>query len=756
VKKFLLISCLLLAACGNNPAAQRDKYFKNGQKYLDAGKYEEASIEFRNALRADNGHIPSFLALAETFQKQGNHQNAIQAYQQVVKLDGKNVSAKLRLGNYMLSAAARKPDLFKQAQQLAEEALKVEPSNVNVLILLGNAYSGQNSSDPAIQQFVKALSLDPGNLSAMIGLAAAYFGKKDMERAEATFKEALQRHPKEVSAHLATASFYAAGQRPQETENQLKQAFDLAPSDPRCLYSLANFYLSAKRKTEAEGVFKLAIEKRPNDREPRWGLSGFYLQQGDFDKSIQELNGILKVSKGDRAARLRLAEIYIDRGKEDKAVECIKTLLDANKNDAQAHFLQGLIFRRHQEFDKALTEFETALKLDASILPAYLEKASLQLIRGDLDACGSTLKAALQKNSGYLPARGAYAKLLLARQQPQEALQEAQKVLDAMPGNEDALTARAETLRSSNRLEESKKDWIQLCEMHPKKSQYWHRLGVVEAMQSNNEAALTHFRKAVELTPSFTTAINDMLFLHMKQKRFETALSELDSLAKKGTPADEIHRFRGQVFLAKGDPSAAESEFRKTIEINPQSYQTYILLGQLSMRRNDLPNAIREVDQLIARNGKMPAAQLLKGYYLQLAKDIPGAIASYRKALELDPENVVAGNNLAWLLCEGNANLEEALSLAKNAKKKAPEDPEIAETLGWIYYKMKNYTLAVYQLQQSVGNRKQPQAEHYYRLGMAFSGKGDAPKAKQTLRKALELNPKFKGAEEARKILAQP
>lgn len=754
MKRLLIFALVIsLTACSRDPRVLRDKYYASAQKYLENKKYEEASIEFRNALRADKGHIPSYLGIAKAFQQMGDHQNAIAAFREVIKLDSKNVAAKLQLANYTLAAAVQNPDLFKQVQQLAEEALKIEPSNVEALVLLGNAYGGLKNPDLAIAQFEKALSLDPANMSARISLAAAYFGKKDVEKAGSTFSEALQKHPKEIGVHLAAATFYAATQRPQEAETQLKQAFDLAPSDPRCLYSLANFYLSAKRTAEAEGVFKQAIQRKPNDREPRWGLSSFYLQQGDFDKGIQELNNLLSLNKDDRATKLRLAELYMNRSNEAKAGEYVAALLAANKNDAQAHFLQGQILRRGRQFDKALAEFETALKLDASILPAYLEKANLQLMRGELDASESTLKAALQRNSGYLLARGAYAKLLMAQQKPQEALAEAQKVLETMPGNEDALAARAEAFRASGRLEESKKDWTRLCELQPQNHLYWHRLGIVEVMQSNNDAALAHFRKALELSPSFTAAINDLIYLHLTQKRFDAALSELDSLAKKSAPADEIHKFRGQVFLAKGDNGAAEAEFRKTIEINPQSYQTYIMLGQLSLQQNDLPKAIREVDQLIAKNGKLAAAHLLKGYYLQLSKDASGAIASYRKAHELDPENIVAGNNLAWLLCEGNTNLEEALSLAKDAKKRAPDDPEIAETLGWTYYKLKNYTLAVDQLVFSVNTRKQPTAEHYYRLGMAYFAKGDKVLAKQTLRKSLELDTKFPGADEARKIV---
>lgn len=156
----LFILLALVAGCSKDPKVQRDKYFASGEKYFNSQKYEAASIEFRNALRLDKGHIPSYLGIAKAFQQMGDHQNAIAAFQQAIKIDSKNVKAKVQLSNYMLTAAAQNRDLFKRAQQLMEEVLKVEPSNVEALILLGNAYSGQNNSDMAIQQFEKALSLD--------------------------------------------------------------------------------------------------------------------------------------------------------------------------------------------------------------------------------------------------------------------------------------------------------------------------------------------------------------------------------------------------------------------------------------------------------------------------------------------------------------------------------------------------------------------------------------------------------------------
>jgi tetratricopeptide (TPR) repeat protein len=751
---FVLLVLVAAAGCSRDPKALRDKYFASGQKYLDDKRFEEASIEFRNAIRVDKEHVPSYLGIAKAFQGIGDHQNAIGAFQQVIRMDNKNVEARLQIGEYLLAGGARETDLFKQAQQMAEESLQVDPANVKALTLLGNALSAQGEVDKAIEQFEKALSKDPENLKATLDLAVQY-RKKDITKAESLFKEALRKHPEAIEARLAIAFFYASENKMQEAEAHLRKAFDMNSADQRSLYALATFYISAKKPAEAENVFKEAIARKPQEREPRWGLAGFYLQQGRIDLSITALNELLKVKPEDTAALLRLAEIYLSQNNPAKAEENVRAVLATRKNDAQAHYLQGKILVRRQEFDKAMSEFENSIKLDESLLPAYLEKASLQFMRNDLDACESTLTAVLQRDKDYLPAHAAYSKLLSVRQRPQDALQQAQEVLAQSPNNEDALVGRANAFSMLGKLQESKRDWMELCQMRPQNPIYLHRLGVVEVLLSDPASALVHFHKALEIQPDLIPAINDILYLYLKNKQYDAAFAELDRLAKTASPQDEIHRFRGQAYLLKGDMDGAEKEFRKVIEVNPQNYQTYILLGQLNMQRNNVAQAIKDVDQLIARNGNLSPAYLMKAFYLEANKDINGAMANYRKSLELDKENPVAANNLAWLLCEKNQNLEEALKLAQAARKKVPNDPDVADTLGWIYFRMKNYTLAVDQLTFSINNRKESKPEQYFRLGAALHAKGDDMLAKQTLRKALELKPVFEGSDEARAILKQ-
>lgn len=754
IKVFVFILALsFLAGCKKDPRAARDKFYASGQKYLDNKKYEEAAIEFRNALRVDKGHIPSILGIAKAFRQMGDAQNAIAAYQQIIKLDGKNVEARIQLGQFLIAGGMSNPELFKRAQTMAEEILKIDPANVEGHILLGNAYAGQKDVDKSIAELEKALSLDPVNMNGMLNLGMAQLRKSDVTQAEATFKKALQKYPDTKQPYLALATFYLATKRFPEAEANFKKAFDLAPADPQCLYTLVGFYMSAKRQDDAEKVFKEAIARKPKEREPWWGLADFYLQLGQADKGMAALQEVLKLSKNDRPAELRLADLYLRQNNDAKAQESINAVLAENKNDAEAHYLQGRLLIKRSDTDKALAEFETAIKASPSFVLPYLEKANLLLNRGDLENAQTTLETVLQRDQKNLLARGALARVLALRLRSRDAFQQAEEVLTAMPANEDALIARADAMRLEGKPAEAKKDYLKLTELKPQNALYWHWLGALEASMGDESAGLAHIRKAVELKPDLTVAINDILYLFAKSKKYDAALAELDRLAKTSAPRDEIHRFRGQVYLAKGDSTSAEAEFRKTIELNPQNYQTYMLLGDLNMQRNNVAQAVKEADQLIARNPKLSAAYMLKGYYLQVGKDIPGAAASYRKALDVDSGNPLAANNLAWLLCENAGNIDEALALAQAAKKKAPDEPEIADTLGWIYYRMKNYTMAVDQLLFSVNNRKQPTAESYYHLGMAYYGQGNLSAAKQTLKKALEVNPNFAGAQDARNIL---
>jgi Flp pilus assembly protein TadD len=114
----------------------------------------------------------------------------------------------------------------------------------------------------------------------------------------------------------------------------------------------------------------------------------------------------------------------------------------------------------------------------------------------------------------------------------------------------------------------------------------------------------------------------------------------------------------------------------------------------------------------------------------------------------------VAANNLAWLLSESGGNIDEALKWAQVSKEKAPGDPAVTDTLGWIYMKKNNPSLAIAEFREATS--KAPKNPLYlYHLGFAQYKAGDTRQAEITLRNALDQKLDFPGIEDARRILSE-
>ena len=103
-------------------------------------------------------------------------------------------------------------------------------------------------------------------------------------------------------------------------------------------------------------------------------------------------------------------------------------------------------------------------------------------------------------------------------------------------------------------------------------------------------------------------------------------------------------------------------------------------------------------------------------------------------------------------MAEKGGNIDEALSYAQIAKERMPQSAVVMDTLGWIFYLKGSYLNAIAELRDSVELAPDNATIHYH-LGLAYHKNNQQDEAKESLEKALEIAPNFKGAEDARKIL---
>lgn len=108
-------------------------------------------------------------------------------------------ATRVQLGNMYFDA-----ERFVEASRWYEEALKIEPGNVNASTDLGITYYYRNEPDRALAQFERSLAVDPKHSKTLlnIGIVRA-FGKQDLEGAAKAWQRVLELAPDSPEARAA-------------------------------------------------------------------------------------------------------------------------------------------------------------------------------------------------------------------------------------------------------------------------------------------------------------------------------------------------------------------------------------------------------------------------------------------------------------------------------------------------------------------------------------------------------------------------
>jgi tetratricopeptide (TPR) repeat protein len=133
--------------------------------------------------------------------------------------------------------------------------------------------------------------------------------------------------------------------------------------------------------------------------------------------------------------------------------------------------------------------------------------------------------------------------------------------------------------------------------------------------------------------------------------------------------------------------------------------------------------------------------------------DLIGAEAAYKQAIRLDPKNVAALNNAAWLLADRGAGLDEALDFARRATTLQPENALLSDTLGWVYRARKDFSNAIKAFERAIKLAPKLPEPHYH-LGLALTDAGKAADARAEFERALKLGLGEPQASDARKRVA--
>jgi len=232
-------------------------------------------------------------------------------------------------------------------------------------------------------------------------------------------------------------------------------------------------------------------------------------------------------------------------------------------------------------------------------------------------------------------------------------------------------------------------------------------LGKIGELTNDLDFAIISYKELYNIDHNFNTSLH-IGFLYGLAKNDKKA-NYYFLLASKINPKHSYPFYlRGLLFLSKKNYIKAEKFFQKAEKLEPKSEELYYNIAIVK-------DSLKKQEELI---------KILK------------------KALTKYPKSSRLNNFLGYIYADKNIRIKEALSLIKLALKQDPNNAAYLDSLGWVYFRMGKFNLALENLlkaEKFLGKLKALDPVIYEHLGDTYFKIGKNEKAVFYWKKSLKI-----------------
>jgi tetratricopeptide (TPR) repeat protein len=762
----VFLSLVALVSCSRDPNVVKQRYLDNGNKYFDRGKFKEATIMYRNALQKDMRFGPAHYKLALAELKLGRVGPAVQALRRAVELlpadKPEHWDATVKLSEIYLSATlagSKDKQLLADVDGFVQKLLKRDPKSFDAhrlngdllyarafqVVQAGRKEDSEAFLKSAIESYETADKIKPGDQGVSMQLARAYLGERRFAESERLFRGVLE---KDKTFHQVYTELYRmllAQNKVAEGEQVLRQAVANNPKQVMFLTFLAFHYHLAKNRDEMVKVLNQIKSQAKEFSQAYLTVGDFYLRLGEAEEAIKQYReGIAADAKMKSTYQKRIIEVLMRQGKRPEAAEINAQILKENPNDNDARGLQASLMLDRGDVAKALAELQAVVTRAPDNPVARFQLGRAHALRGEWEQARQQFAKAIELRPDYILARLALGQLQLTQRQFDAAIKTARDVLAIDKQSAAARLIESAALMGLQRYSESRSVLADMAKTNPSSPDVLFQTGVVNLAERKYQDAEDAFRRAYRLNPANSRGLMGVVETYMAQNKTDQALALLQSEAEKTPSRLDFRLAAGNTAVRAGRYDLAIAEYNKVLsgieKDSRASGDVYLRLGETYRRKGDLGGAVGALQK--ARE-QLPGNTTVLST-LALTLDAAGrkqeARQVYEQTIKIEPGNAIVLNNLAFLMAETGSDLDQALTMAQRAKQLLPNLYEVSDTLGWIYLK-KNLSDNAIQIFRDLVEKQPKHSTYRYHLGMAFSQKGDKPRAIKELQEALKSNP---------------
>ncbi|TDF38353.1 PEP-CTERM system TPR-repeat protein PrsT [Alteromonadaceae bacterium M269] len=589
------------------------------------------------------------------------------------------IQANNSLLNQLKGVIRAKQEDFEQALEYTEKAITNDSNDPALRLVAGHAAFQLKDYDKAHQHLSIIATLLPENHPGLKLLAASQLNlglsleaSATLEQTEAIDKEDALLFSSAGYERLRAGDFIQARELVEQSAKVSESAEDLT--------RLGILRLSLN---DLEGIVDLekALEQQPDLPLTKATLATAYLANNDLDKALDFAEEWKKSDPESGKPLLLSGTVYYKRKQFEQAAENFAQSIKLEPNEPRARLALmealtalGKTEEVTQELEKAIAQAPTNVELLAKLY---------QLKRQDNDgqAAIEQIRQARQSEPQNLNLNFLLARVLLAEQKPTEAWDLLEQLTGDLADNETYMRLRGMAAIRSNKYQDASEHYEEWLENSPNNKNAM--LGQAFFLDQRGD-----FKQGLEISSRFIEQRPDdiqMLLVHthflimtgdfINGERFFVQLPEFaaDLPASKGMLA--------RIQASKNEFEPALPNAYAAYEAQPSSRNVLLnifLLERLGLRDETLAF-------LSKHTRKYPRDETSLMLYAErnIAADKERAIANYESVVELNPNNFIVLNNLAYLYQE-EGRLDEAEEYAEKAVSIRPENPDALDTLAQI------------------------------------------------------------------------
>ena len=736
-----VLLCLLLA-CEPAPPPKdiAENHILVSQNYLKNGQIKAAHIEAKNAVKLAPNNVQAILALIETLMIQDAYQDALEQLTKGLKLSPQHPTLMV-----LLAKAQLKLNLYEHSLDTLKQ-IETTNSADNLTLLHADALVGLNQLQQAKNLLIPLTSLaetpsskitaeqttttQENSTAAQIRLAKIYFEENQFDEALGWLENALKQNPKSIEGLILQGNYELRQQRFQDAEHSFSKAllqmreFDIITHEKYLALNGMIESLVAQNKTKKALSYSEILAASPRTKiMSDYQLAMKRFQQGDISAAESELKTLIDTSPRIPTLQTAMGLVKLSKGQLETAEAHLSEAMSGKIYAHDAHKLLALTQIKLGKIAEAQQSVDAGLKnrpLDVNLLTI---KAAILLQTGDLEESHYLLQKANNQqpqhprlrlvmahhafqSQDYPLAEKRFTALLLEPEIAQAALKGAllsrhQQNLSPLP-----FLAKQSQLHPQNTALHwahvsalsAAKDFEQaILVAKDRQTIFPNRLDVAlihatayasraqHLFKVDAESALEDCEKALSIFPHHLSAMQLKINILAQSQQADAALIYLEKQKSRFEHnLDQYHLMKGDILMQQGTWNQARTAYQSSWSVEPSAAaaQKYFLATQKLLGPHS--SSTNLTAQWAQKRPNSLAAQMGYAISLQESGQTALAKAQYEICLELDPQQVTALNNLAWLLAESLYSLPKAENLAKQAIKLAPDNLNVLDTLGWI------------------------------------------------------------------------